>query len=495
MGIDFGTNGVRVGIVDCNGEILVHKETFYATKFEEEGSATQNCNDWIPSFYESAGYCLDKLSEAEKQRLSSAAVCATSSTVLLIDSNGNPLTDAFLWMDTRSKHCAKRINDTKHPVLKYCGGEVSPEWLVPKVLWLKENYPDEYNKCYKAVDQIDYINYFLTGNLAASKCNAVCKWNYVDGEGFNQEFLDLIGLPDFEEKVITNVLPVGQEVGTLRSEIAQRLGIPEIKIYMGGIDAHIAMIGMGVVEPNQMAMIMGTSFVQFVLAEKPMFIDGIWGPYVGALGEGFSLIECGQISAGSIIKWFYKTFDMSGEDIYATMIQEAEKVPIGANGIRALDFFQGNRTPYKNTKAKGCLNGLTLNHTKADIYRALIESVALGTKNIVVNLAKSGVAVKGITGCGGVTKDRLWMQIISDCTGLPIYVNKHTSNGGILGAAILCACSDNTYDSFVEAAKKMTHKLHVVEPNMNNFELYNNVYEDYIKLYLSLYGGEVANGR
>ncbi|MBP3041594.1 hypothetical protein J9303_19315 [Bacillaceae bacterium Marseille-Q3522] len=486
LGVDFGTQGVRVGVVNELGSILQVKEVKYPIHFPHPGWATQNSDDWWKGFKEALSFCMEHLTIEEKQLVKAIALCATSSTMLPVDKDGNALKEAMMWMDIRSKEHAKTINSVKHPVLDFCGGEVSPEWLIPKLHWFKEHERDIYNHAYKIVEQLDFINYKLTGRWVASKCNAVCKWNYIDGRGFNDQYMAQIGLEDYKDKIITDIVPIGSLIGYLTDEVAEELGLQSIPVIEGGIDAHIGMIGMGVVTPGKMATIMGTSFVQLLFTDAYVPVSGIWGPYNGAMIEGLTLLEGGQISAGSIIKWYKSTFGLNGPEAYKIMLEEAKNIPIGAGGVRALDFFQGNRTPYKDNFATGAFYGLTLNHTRAHIHRAIMEAVAFGTKNIINNYEKNGIPVNKIVGCGGVTNDLLWMKIIADVTGKEIIVNENTNYGTILGCALLCANTTNCYATLEEAAKHMTHEKETIYPDKNATKLYAKPYREYLDLYLAL---------
>ena len=486
LGADFGTQGVRVGLADMKGRLLETKEIKYPINYPEPGQAIQNSDDWWRGFKEALNEVLATLTSAEKKNIKTISICATSSTTVPVDEEGNALDYAMMWMDIRAKDVAKRINETNHPVLGYCGDAVSPEWFIPKLLWIKENKREIYDKADKIVEQIDLINFKLSNIWAASKVNAVCKWNYVDGVGFNDEYMKLIGLEDYKEKIITNVVPMGHSVGNLKPELAEKLGLNEIPVIQGGIDAHIGMIGMGVVSPGKMAASMGTSFVQLIFTEKNIPIKGIWGPYKEAMVEGLTLLEAGQISAGSIIKWYQNIFDLNGPESYEIMKEEAENVPLGAGGVRALDFFQGNRTPYKDNYATGAFYGLTLNHDRSHIHKAIMEAVALGFKNIIVNFEKNGVPIDKVICTGGVTFDKIWMQILADVTGKEFTINENTNYGTILGCTLLAAVGSGSYASLDEASKNMVHEKETVVPNLENTKKYENVFQEYLALYQAL---------
>ncbi|SEP41304.1 FGGY-family carbohydrate kinase [Propionispora vibrioides] len=486
LGADFGTQGVRVGLADEKGSILEAKEIKYPIHYPKPGQAIQNSADWWRGFEEALGAVLGNITPTQKKAIRAISICATSSTIVPVDQEGTALDDAIMWMDIRAKEQARRINEINHEVLKYCGEAVSPEWLIPKLLWLKENKREIYDKASLIVEQIDLINYKLTDIWAASKVNAVCKWNYIEGIGFDDDYMEKIGLDDYKNKMIVNIVPMGKCVGYLKQELVQRYDLPDIPVIQGGIDAHIGMIGMGVVGPGKMAANMGTSFVQLIFTDQDVPVKGIWGPYKGAMVEGLTLLEAGQISAGSIIKWYQNIFNLNSPEAYKIMQEEVENVPIGADGLRALDFFQGNRTPYKDSYATGVITGLTLNHDRAHFHRAIMEAVSFGFKNIVKNFEDSGVPITKVIGTGGVTHDRTWMQILSDVTGKEFTINENTNYGTILGCTMLSAVGSGVYDSLFEAAENMVHEKETIQPNLENTKKYEKPFEEYLHLYQAL---------
>lgn len=490
MGVDTGTQSVRVVVTDISGNIVACDEEEYETFYPKPGWAEQKPSDWWEAFNRAVEKVTKNLSMGLRYSIKAISFCSTSSTVLAVDKDGKPMMDAIMWMDNRAVKEMEKINATGHHVLEYCGGEDSVEWMIPKVLWIKNNMPEVYENCYKIIEQLDWMNYMLCGKFATSICQAACKWNYVSCEGgWNRDFFEQIGFAEYEDKLVTDVYPLGTVLGKVNKEFVEKYDLnPDMVVVQGGIDAHIGMLGMGVAKPGKMAMIMGTSFVQLAFADgnEKLELEGIWGPYNEPVIPNAWLLEGGQISAGSIVKWFLREFDLNEmEDPYSFMNQQVEKIAPGADGLVALDFFQGNRTPYKDPNAKGVIYGLTLSHTRAHIYRALLESVALGTRNIIENFEKQGCPVDMVVGCGGVTKDKTWMQIIADATGKPIIVTQDPS-AGALGCSIVAAVGSHAYDSFDEATKGMVKEAYTVEPNLEVYDQYQSVFDDYVELYNSL---------
>lgn len=488
MGIDFGTSGVRVAIIDSYGMVLAQKEEMYKTFYPKVGWAEQKPADWWNAFSIALKECLSHLDSKQKKEIIACCVCATSSTALPVDEGGNPLGDAILWMDSRAVDEVNLINATKHPVLQYCGGDVSVEWLIPKALWLKKNKQELYNSSYKLIEQLDWINYKISGKWVSSICNATCKWNYVDFEnGWNDSFFKEIGLDDYQSKLLLDVRKVGEPIGMISSDFAKEFGLSEnMTLIQGGIDAHIGMIGLGVTKPNVTGIIMGTSFVHLSLVKEPIFQKGIWGPYHNAVIPDFWLLEGGQVSAGSLVRWFKEVFDIKHENPYDLMSDEASKIPAGAEGLVVLDCFQGNRTPYKNPNAKGVFYGLQLKHTRAHIFRAILESVAFGTKNILDNFERQGCKIDSLVVCGGVTKDPLWLQIIADVTGRPIIITKNLQ-AGTLGCCITAAVGMKLFSDFDSATASMVYESYRVNPDKEMHTQYLHPYESYLNIYRSLH--------
>lgn len=487
IGTDFGTGGVRTAVIDSMGVVLAQGEQNYITSYPCNGWAEQNPLSWWDAFLNTLSQCLQGMEPDEKAKIKAMSACATSSTLVPVDRAGIPLSMAMLWMDARSADEAIAINNTHHEILQYCGGEVSSEWIIPKIMWIKKNNKKLYVRTYKMVEQLDWINFMLSGKWVTSKCNATCKWNYLDIKGGWQDgYYKAIGFEDYEDKLVLDVKSVGEPIGTILPDLAEKFGLSrDVTLVQGGIDAHIAVLGLGVATGNKIGTIMGTSFVHLAFAKEASFQKGIWGPYHNAVLPDHWLLEGGQISAGGIVKWFNKVFNVQAENPFDLMSQEAEKVAIGAEGIVALDFFQGNRTPYKNLKAKGAFYGLSLKHTRAEIFRAILESVAFGTKNIIDNFNSQGCGIDSMVVCGGITKDEVWLKIIADAVGIPIIITEN-SQVGALGCCISSAVGMKVFPGFEEASAQMVRQKRTIEPDMGNNRLYKEVFAKYLDLYQSL---------
>lgn len=484
MGIDIGTQSVRCGVADRNGRFAAVQEEKYQTSYPRPGYAEQAPGDWISGLEKTLLRSREQAGRDIFGRIRGIAVCATSSTVVPVR-GGVPLSSAILWMDNRAVVQAEKINKTRHEILKHCGGEVSVEWLVPKMMWIRDNEPELFTRAEHIVEAQDYINYYLTGNWAASVSQAVCKANYVEEKGgFNRDFFDAVHFSEFFDKAVTTVLKQGEPVGRVRKELAGKFGLDEnTVVYQGGVDAHVNMIGLGLSRSGETGVVMGTSFAQLAIVDSPSFGGGIWGPYKDAIIPGKYCLEGGQVSAGSIIKWFIREFGIREQNPFTMLGDEARKIPMGCEGLTALDFFQGNRTPYKDPNARGIFFGLTLSHTRSHLYRAILEGVAFGMRNILDKMEEGREPIAVLRGCGGAAENALWVKIITDITGKPIVLTRDSVNAGILGGAIIAAVGSGAFARFDEACSAMTKVTATVEPGMAEYEGYEPYYRRYLRLY------------
>lgn len=494
MGIDAGTQGVRAALADLSGNIVALSSESYPTYYPGPGRAEQDITEIWQATVPAVKKCLNKAGVSGENVV---GICCdgTSSTVIPVKKDGTPLRRAILWMDTRAVKEAEEINATGHPVLKYVGNGDSVEWMTPKSLWLKRNEPELYNTADFIIESTDWFTHKLTGRWTASVCNATCKWNYLRPEGgWNRDFFRKIDLEDIIDKWPKDVLNMSEYVGGLLPQVAEELGLePGTAVAQGGIDAHIGMFGLNVVEQGRMAAILGTSAVHLVLSEKPLFDPGIWGPYPGAVIPGLWLLEGGQISAGSLIRWFkdycgyeaVRQAEESGISPYKVIDEQASRVPPGAEGLVVLDHWQGNRTPLRDPLSRGVMAGLSLHHTSAHIARSLYEGISFGTRHVLDNFSKSGQEVKEIHACGGGTKSRLWLKILSSVCGVPVTLT-HTTESVCLGGAVCAAVAAGRYKDVKEACAQMVRVKEVIEPDLTWNEAYEFYYNKYLEIYREL---------
>ncbi|CEJ06510.1 FGGY carbohydrate kinase domain-containing protein, partial [Acididesulfobacillus acetoxydans] len=496
LGIDFGTQSVKVGLFDnvfnCKSIASSPYETFYP----KNGWAEQKPEDWWKALKNALSMCLQK-ADVSPEYIAGLTACATSSTVMAVDEEGIPLYPSILWMDTRSKLEMDDINKVNHRGLMDCGGQVSAEWYVPKLLWLKRNEPDIYKRSYKIVEQLDWINFKLTGQWVASTCNATCKWNYNSQRNdWDDDFFYGLGINDFRTKLPDAVIPISGYIGHLSHKTATELNLPiTLAVYQGGIDAYIAAIGTGALHQGQLAMVMGSSFVYLAISSTSISgQNGLWGPYYGALLPERWVIEGGQLSGASITQWFEREFlnDIDKHVKFQVLMNAVNEIEHGSEGLLVFDGWQGNRNPYNDPLATGIITGLTLKHTRFHIYRAILEAVGYGTRNVLDAISENGQRIERIIVCGGASQNSVWNQIISDICGRTLE-SLMFSEAGLLGCAIVAQTGAGKFRSILEASDKVKREVKVYNPNTElkelsdeKFRLYKDLYERNRSLFGSL---------
>jgi ribulokinase len=410
-----------------------------------------------------------------------------------MDEKDRHMRPSIIWMDVRAADQARRIGETSDPALKYNGyGAVSAEWMPSKALWLKENEPETYNNAKRICEYQDWMTHKLTGEWTASISNASIRWYYDRDEGgWPESLYGAVGLDDLLEKFPPRVLGTGEVVGGLREEVAKELGLkPDTPVAEGGVDAFVAAVGLGVVDPGKIALITGSSHVIIGQVAEPIHGQGFFGAYTDAMVPGQYTVEGGQVSTGSIVAWFKNRFakgaieeaQRRGVDVYEVLNEWAAELPPGSEGLIVLDYFQGNRTPYTDPLARGVMWGLSLRHGEGHIFRAIIEGICYGTEHIFRIMREHEFEPREIIAAGGATKSDLWMQIHADVANVPISFTR-VGDAAALGSAMLAAVGAGIYPDVREAAHNMIHVEHTIEPDASRHEEYQFYVDKYVETY------------
>jgi FGGY-family pentulose kinase len=492
VGIDGGTEGIRVGIFDMQGSPVVFAAEFYGTNHPKSGWAEQDPDEWWDCLVKAMRRAIDE-GGVEPGEVAGISVDATTCTVVAVDKKDRVLRPAIMWMDVRASDQALRVAETGDPALKYNGyGAVSAEWMPCKALWLKENEPETYGNAAHICEYLDWITYRLTGEWTASINTASFRWYYDRNEGgFPESLYSQLGLDDLLEKFPQNVLDMGAVAGELSKEAADELGLkPGTPVAEGGGDAFVAMVGLNVLGPGKTALIAGSSHVMVGQSAEPLYGKGFFGSYTDAVVPGQYTVEGGQTSTGSVVKWFKDHFAKEsaeeagrrGVDIYEVLNEKAAKVPPGSEGLVVLDYWQGNRTPYTDSEARGMIWGLSLHHGEEHVFRAILEGICYGTEHILRTMRENDFeSTEGVI-CGGATNSELWMQIHADVSNLPISFTSVTE-APALGSAILGAVGAGAYPDTQTAAAEMVHVERSIEPDRERHEEYRFYVDQYVETY------------
>jgi ribulose kinase len=487
IGVDGGTESLRAFVFDLDGRPLGSHATAYKTEFPEPSWAEQNPQDWWQALGSSVKGALAK-ANVEARDVIALCVDTTCCSVVALDRDGAPLRPAMIWMDVRSARQADAVAQTRDEALRVNGagsGPVSAEWMLPKSLWMKENQGDLFHRAQRVGEYQDYINFKLTQRWVGSLNNMAVRWHYqTDHGGRPVSLLNALNMGELLAKWPQEVIAPGAVIGPLTSAAAQHLGLKaDIPVVQGGADAFIGMIGLGVTEPGEMALITGSSHLHLGVAARPVHKAGVWGTYMDAVYPGKPIIEGGQTSTGSVIAWFKRHF--AAETSFDALNEAAAALEPGAEGLVVLDHFQGNRTPYTDAASRGAITGLTLKHTPAHVFRAIIESICLGTRLIIDSFGEA-FSAKRIVVAGGATNSPLWLQIHADTIGAPLELTE-VADAPALGCAILAAHGAGRFATIEEGCKAMVRRRAVIEPDRSRTRLYEqDIYPHYRALYGAL---------
>ncbi|XP_013418272.1 FGGY carbohydrate kinase domain-containing protein [Lingula anatina] len=530
IGVDVGTASVRAALVNSDGDILA--------------TASQPIQIWEPKpgYYEQSSedvwaMCCKTVkavtSKVNKEEIKGIGFDSTCSLVVL-GKDGQPVTaspsgdanrNIVMWMDHRASHQADRINATKHRVLDYVGGIISPEMETPKLMWLKENLKMEcWDKAEYFMELPDFLTWKATGSLSRSLCSVVCKWTYVlqperPGEGsWSNDYFKQIGLEDLTEdnyrKIGNDFRMPGYQCGEGLSEhAAEDLGLrATLAVGTGIIDAHAG--GIGVIGcqtevtrhiplGSRIAVISGTSACHMKMNKDPVFVPGVWGPFYNVMVPEFWTNEAGQTACGKLIDHIVET-----HPAYSEALQRAEKEGIhlsvylnqliqsmaekqglshSAELTRDLHMwpdFHGNRSPLADSTLKGMISGLTLACGVEELacnHLATIQALAYGTKHILEALKAAGHQVEMMFMCGGLAKNSVYVQTHADVTGIPIMLPDQTESV-LLGSAILGALASGDFNSIQDAMAKMCGAGKIVYPQEQCQDFHKRKYQVFLKM-------------
>ena len=499
LGIDYGTESCRVAICDLQGRPITFAATPYRTAHPHPGWAEQNPEDWWKALQASTHRALEN-SGIPASAIAGISYDATTLTMVAMDAKGAELRPAIMWMDVRAAEQAERAGRSDSVARLYNGGGHCPataEWYPFKAAWLRENEPETYARAVHLVDAPDWVTYKLTGEWTTNINSAAIRmYHNRDRGGWPRDFYETVGCGDALDRIPERVLDLGVPVGELGLIPAQLLGLrPGIPVAQGMADAWAGQIGLGVLRPGQMALITGSSHVLTGQSDKEIHGEGFFGAYTDGVMPGQYTCEGGLVSSGSVLKWFKDNFcrdltsaaERLGMNPYKILDERVSDMPPGSGGLIINEYFQGNRTPYTDSKARGIMWGLNLSTTPEQVYHAIEEAVCYGTAHVLKAFKDAGFASTELVACGGATKSRDWMQMHADVTGVPITLTE-VGDAVVLGSCILAAVGSGQYQSIPDAARNMVHETERIEPRADVHEEYQFYFNKYMETYPRMQG-------
>jgi L-ribulokinase len=538
LGIDFGTNSVRVLIADCsNGAETAVSTVDYPSGEQgilldpaDHNLARQNPRDYFFALQTAVRLALTQAQtnpNFSAEKIIGIGVDTTGSSPLPVDSSNRPLAlqpkwqnnlsaQCWLWKDHTSYREAEEITklaaELRPEYIAKCGNTYSSEWFWSKIWHCINVDPEVFAAAYSWIELCDFIPSVLAGvtdplKVRRGVCAAGHKAMYCDERGAwgglpDKQFLSMLDprLGLLRDRLYDKAYDAAESAGELCKEWAEKLGLPQgIPIAIGELDVHYGAIGSGVDE-GVLVKAIGTSTCDCAVmsAEKPVpQIDGICGIVNGAILPGYYGVEAGQSAVGDILKWFVEVVCQGNAQMHADLSQEVAWQRPGRSGLVALDWNNGNRTILVDPLLTGVILGQTLHTTRAEIYRALIEATAFGARTIIERIKAFGVPVERIVCCGGIAeKNPFFMQIYADVIGCEFYLAESSQAcalGAAISASVLAGKAKGGHATFKEAQKAMTSlKSTVYKPNAENKKAYDKLFAIYSQLH-DAFGGVNKN--
>jgi len=488
IGIDAGTQGVRAIVFGQDGQLVTGAYKTYPFDYPKPDWVEQTAEDWwIATLYAIREVMAKgKISPKDVAGLS---VSSQANTFVPVDKEGKALRPAISWMDQRANAQAKWLSDNLSADIIYqiTGSPLSFVFDVPKILWLKENERSIFEKAYKFLQVKDFIIHRLTNVFATDfSLVSLCMFLDIRRKKWAEEILESIGLsPDRLPEVYPSTDIIGEVTEEATNSTGLKNGTP---VIVGGHDQCCACVGTGVVSNGLALDSTGTAYAMICPSEKPI-ID----PNKRLICYCHSVpkywVVLGQLlSAGILLRWFRDNFCTAEidearilmVDPYEVLTKDAEKISVGSDGLIVLPYFAGGR--FLNPNARGVIFGLTLNHRRPHITRAIMEAVAYESRYLIEATEELGIQVKELRLAGGAARSRLWRQIKCDVTGRPVLLPR-VEEAASLGAAILAGVGVGVYKNVDEAVKKAVVFKEGLEPREDIHEVYNRLYQVYKKLY------------
>lgn len=524
IGVDYGTQSGRALLVDVNtGEELAVSVFNYPHGVMDEILSEGKIKlkpDWAlqhPQDY------LDVLANTIPSILKEAGVSAedvigvgidfTACTMLPIDMKSTPLcfVDEFktnphayvkLWKHHAAQDEANKLNEIAQErgeeFLKRYGGKISSEWLVPKIWQIMDEAPDVYEKADRFIEAADWIVLQLTGKEARNSCTAGYKALWHKEEGYpSKDFFKALDprLENLvEDKLSTNILSLGMKAGEITEEASKLTGLKTgTAVAVANVDAHVTVPAVGITSEGKMLMIMGTSTCHMLLGKEEKMVPGMCGVVEDGIIPGYFGYEAGQSCCGDHFDWFVKNCvpveyaaaaEKQGVNIHKFLRGKAMALKVGESGLIALDWWNGNRSVLVDVDLTGMIVGMTLLTKPEEIYRALIEATAYGTRMIIETFEQNGVPINELYAAGGIAeKDELMMQIYADVTRKEIRISG-SSQAPALGSAMFGAVAAGAqwggYDTIQDAARVMSKlKAVIYKPSNDAAKVYDKLYSEY----------------
>lgn len=487
LAIDQGTSGCKMTIFDVMGKVVSSITKSYETYYPSEGFVEQDPEDWWQVITEGISQMLSR-DNIDPKDIKGIGIDGTSWACIPIDKSGNVLSRAMIWLDRRAEEQAEWMKDAvgEEKLISISGNPVDSAYITPKMLWLKDNMPEVFNRTYKFLQSNAYIAYKLTDEISQdfSQCYGFHFFDINKGE-WDFEIADKLGL---SIDLMAPLMHSHDIVGSVTEKVAKATGLKMgTPVVAGGLDAACCTLGAGVINEGETQEQGGQAGGMSIALGKPVIHEKLILGY--HVVPDMWLLQGGTTGGGGTLNWFNREFghveqeeaDKRGSSPFVIMSEEAKRIPPGSADIIFLPYMKGERSPLWNSKAKGVYYGLSFDKTRAHMIRSTMEGVAYALNHNLATAKEAGVEVGTLSSVGGSANSSVWTQIKADVTNRTIQV-PYSDHATTLGAAILAGVGVGIYKSFQEAIDKTVTIQKTYQPNKQSVKIYKSCYEEYIRL-------------
>ena len=479
IGIDLGTSSVKMLLVSKDGEILKSVTREYPICYPKSGWSEQNPYDWYNA---TIGGLKELTDEVDKETVKGISFGGQMHGLVILDENDNVIRPAILWNDGRTQKQTDYLNEVigKDKLSDYTANIAFAGFTAPKILWVKENEPDNFEKICKIMLPKDYLAYRLSGVFATDYSDASGMLLLdVKNRCWNEQMCQICGV---DKGKLPKLYESYEKIGTLLPSVAKELGLNEsTSISIGAGDNAAAAVGTGTVGNGSCNISLGTSGTVFVSQDK-FSVDKANALHSFCHSNGaYHLMGC-ILSAASCNKWWVE--DILGTSDFANEEKNLDKL-LGDNATYFLPYLMGERSPHNDVDARGAFIGMRPDTTREHMVLAVLEGVAFALRDCVEIAKASGVKIDSTKICGGGGKSKIWRKIVANVLGIPVF-RPQIEEGPAYGGAILAMVGCGEYKTVLEATNMLIKTKDVTEPDSVLVEKYNKRYESFVKLYPAL---------
>lgn len=493
IGVDIGTSGTKTVLFDEQGTVIASKTIEYPMYQPKNGYAEQDPKDWANAAINTLKAVVSE-SGVSKDDIKGIGLSGQMHGLVMLDKAGEVIRNSIIWCDQRTAKEVDQMNSIlgERKLIEITANPALTGWTAAKILWVKNNEPQNYEKCRHILLPKDYIRYVLTGELATDVSDASgMQLLDVPNRCWSDEILSAL---DIDKSLLGKVYESCEVTGTLTKQMAELTGLNEGTIVVGGAgDNAAAAVGTGVVEDGKAFTTIGTSGVVFAHTSN-ISVDPLGRVHTccAAVPGAWHVMGVTQ-GAGLSLKWFRDNFcgseketaALMGVDEYYLMDKEAETVEIGSNRLLYLPYLMGERTPHLDPNARGVFFGLSAMHTKKDMLRAVMEGVSYSLLDCVEVFKEMHINISDMMACGGGGSSPLWRSMLADLYNCPVKTLA-SKEGPALGVAILAGVGAGIYSSVPEACKAVIKVNKTQEPVPENVPEYEKFYKLYTEIYPAL---------